>query len=200
MPVGFTDEEQKEIKENLFYAGIELICELGVQRTTVDKLTKKCGIAKGSFYLFYSSKEEYLMALAMFASEQTSKMLKKKLAGRQQMTTAEFFEFFKEYLYSDYDLMGSLRINDFFWLKEHMSDYHLFDPDEQMITMKQWLGLMSDAKADIDTGTVVNLIKAIYAMREHRDNLVESSLDNSIDILLKTLEFYISGKINKEDL
>ena len=93
MPVGFTDEEQKEIKENLFYAGIELIRELGVQRTTVDKLTKKCGIAKGSFYLFYSSKEEYLMALAMFASEQTSKMLKKKLAGRQQMTTAEFFEF-----------------------------------------------------------------------------------------------------------
>lgn len=194
MPIGFTDEEQKAIKEKLFYAGIELIRELGVQRTTVDKLTKKCGIAKGSFYLFYSSKEEYLMALAAFTSEKTSEMLEKKLAGRKQMSTAEFFEFFKEYLYSDLDLMGNLRINDFLWLKEHMSDYHLFDPDEQMITMKQWLDLMYDANADIDIGAVVNLIKAIYAMREHRDTLVESSLDNSIDILLKALERYVSGE------
>lgn len=194
MPIGFTDEEQKEIKEKLFYAGIELIRELGVQRTTVDKLTKKCGIAKGSFYLFYSSKEEYLMALAAFTSEKTSEMLEKKLAGRKQMSTAEFFEFFREYLYSDLDLMGNLGINDFLWLKEHMSDYHLFDPDEQMITMKQWLDLMYDANTDIDIGAVVNLIKAIYAMREHRDTLVESSLDNSIDILLKALERYVSGK------
>lgn len=196
MPTAFTKEQQETIKEKLFIAGIKLIRELGVQRTTVDKLTKKCGIAKGSFYLFYSSKEEYLLALSEYANAKMQDMLLKKLSGRKQMTTKEFFEFYREYLYSDYDLMGSMNIDDFLWLKQHMADYHLFDPSLQIITLKQWLKLMSDARKDIDPGTVVNLIKSIYAMREHRDTLIEASLDNSIEIVLRTLEIYISGKGN----
>ena len=58
MPAGFTEKEQEKIREELFLAGIKLIKEHGIQKTTVDKLTRSCGIAKGSFYLFYSSKEE----------------------------------------------------------------------------------------------------------------------------------------------
>lgn len=194
MPVGFTEEEQKDIKERLFRAGIKLIRKLGVQRTTIDKLTKECKIAKGSFYLFYSSKEEYFMALAAYTGIQAEKMLQDRLAGRPQMSTAEFFEFFREYIYSDYDLMGSMNFRDFIWLKEHMSDYRLFEPDRQMEDMRQWLCLLSDVRPDIDIGTVVNLIKSIYAMREHRDTMVMDSLDRSIDIVLRALEQYISGK------
>ncbi|MDO4334134.1 MAG: hypothetical protein Q4C58_15825 [Eubacteriales bacterium] len=41
---------------------------------------------------------------------------------------------------------------------------------------------------------VVNLMKSIYAMREHRDTLVEESLDHSIGMVLRLLEVYISGK------
>lgn len=42
--------------------------------------------------------------------------------------------------------------------------------------------------------TVVNLMKSIYAMREHRATLVEESLDNSIEMVIRLLEVYISGK------
>ena len=41
---------------------------------------------------------------------------------------------------------------------------------------------------------MVNLMKSIYAMREHRANLVEESLDNSIEMVLRLLEVYVSGK------
>lgn len=37
-------------------------------------------------------------------------------------------------------------------------------------------------------------MKSIYAMREHRDTLVEESLDHSIGMVLRLLEVYISGK------
>ncbi|MCM1264416.1 MAG: hypothetical protein NC313_17025, partial [Butyrivibrio sp.] len=70
----------------------------------------------------------------------------------------------------------------------------LFNPIDQMALVKTWLSLISDARKNIDCGTVVNLIKTIYAMREHRDTLVEASLDNSIEIMLRVLEIYISGK------
>lgn len=68
----------------------------------------------------------------------------------------------------------------------------LFNPVDQMETVKTWLSLISDAREDIDCGTVVNLIKSIYAMREHRDTLVEESLERSIEMILRLLEAYIS--------
>ena len=194
MPVSFTKEQQEEIKEQLFHAGIHLSRALGMQRMTVSKLTASCGIAKGSFYSFYESKEEFIMALAAWADRKTEEMLNRKLAGCGQMTTHEFFEFFREFLYSEYDLMNGLTVEDFYWLKTHMAKADLFNPVNQMETVRAWLSLISDTRENIDYGTVVNLIKSIYAMREHRDAMVEESLDNSIEMVLRLLEIYISGK------
>ncbi|MCM1253676.1 MAG: TetR/AcrR family transcriptional regulator [Clostridium sp.] len=194
MPASFTKKQQNKIREQLFHEGIKLFRTYGVQRTTVSKLTSVCGIAKGSFYSFYESKEAYILALIKWAESKTEEMLKEKLAGRSRMSAHEFLEFFREYLYSEYDLMNGLTIDDFLWLKTHMADADLFNPVDQMAQAKIWLSLIYDVRDGIDYGIVVNLIKSIYAMREHRDTLVEASLDNSIDIMLRTLEIYISGK------
>ena len=194
MPVSFTKEQQEKIREQLFHEGIRLFRKHGVQRTTVSKLTAACNIAKGSFYSFYDSKEEFIIALAKWADENTEKMLAEKLGGRKQMSSHEFFEFFREYLYSEYDLMNGLTAEDFYWLKTHMANAGFFNTADQLESLKIWLSLISDIREGIDCGTVVNLIKSIYAMREHRDTMVEESLDNSIEMVLRLLEIYISGK------
>lgn len=194
MPEAFSKERQEEIREQLFRAGVRLSRTLGVQRMTIAKLTASCGIAKGSFYSFYESKEEFILALIEWANRKTEEMLDRKLAGRRQMSAHEFLEFFKEFLYSEYDLMNGLTVNDFLWLKTHMADADLFNPADQMETVKIWLSLIRDIREGIDYGTVVNLMKSIYAMREHRDTLVEESLDHSIGMVLRLLEVYISGK------
>ena len=194
MPASFTKEQQEKIREQLFHEGIRLFRKHGVQRATVSKLTAACGIAKGSFYSFYDSKEEFIIALAKWADENTEKMLAEKLGGRKQMSAHEFFEFFREYLYSEYDLMNGLTVEDFYWLKTHMADADFFNTADQLELLKTWLSLISDVRESIDYGTVVNLIKSIYAMREHRDAMVEESLDNSIELTLRMLEIYISGK------
>lgn len=194
MPASFTQQRQEEIREQLFHEGIRLCRALGVQRMTVSRLTTACKIAKGSFYSFYKSKEEFILALAGWADRKTEEMLDKKLAGRRQMPAREFFEFFRDFLYSEYDLMNGLTVDDFLWLKTHMAGAGLFDPAGQTELVKKWLSLISDVREGIDCGTVVNLMKSIYAMREHRATLVEESLDNSIEMVIRMLEIYISGK------
>ena len=59
MPNAFTEEESKQIRQELILAGIRLSKELGVQKMSVEKLTAAVGIAKGSFYLFFGSKEDW---------------------------------------------------------------------------------------------------------------------------------------------
>lgn len=194
MPNAFTEEESKRIRQELILAGIRLSKELGVQKMSVEKLTAAVGIAKGSFYLFFGSKEDFILEVAAYASEETQKMMLKKLNGRTQMSAHEFMEFFNEYLHSDLDLMNGLTVSDFYWLKNHIKKQVLFDPDMQIKTAQFWLSLISNVREGVDTGTFVNLIKSIYAIREHSDTMVTASLENSVQILLHTIEIYISGK------
>lgn len=194
MPTAFTDEEMTKLRHELILAGIKLSKELGLQKMSVEKITSAVGIAKGSFYLFFGSKEDYILEIAAYTGAETQKMLLSALNGRQQMTAHEFTEFFNAYLHSDFDVMSGLTVNDFLWLQKHIKKQVLFDPDAQLKTAQQWLLLISDVRDGVDAGTFVNLIKSIYAIREHSDTMVRSSIENSISVILKTIEIYISGK------
>ncbi len=194
MPTAFTDEELEHIRSSLIQAGIRLSKELGLQKMSVEKLTAAVGIAKGSFYMFFGSKEDFILEVAEYTGAQTQKMLLSRLNGRRKMSAHEFMEFFSEYLHSDFDLMNGLTVEDFFWLKKHIKKQVLFDPDEQIKTAELWLSLINDVRPGVDAGTFVNLIKSIYAIREHGDTMVKASMESSVQVLLRTIEVYVSGK------
>lgn len=194
MPIAFTEEEMTKLRHELILAGIRLSRELGLQRMSVEKITSAVGIAKGSFYIFFDSKEDFILEIADYANRETEKMLLAALNGRRQMSAHEFISFFNTYIHSDYDLMGGLTVNDFFWLQKHIKKQDLFDPDAQLKTAQLWLSLINDVRNGVDVGTFINLIKSIYAIREHSDTMVKASIENSIQVILRTIEIYISGK------
>lgn len=194
MPIAFTEEEMTKLRHELILAGIRLSRELGLQRMSVEKITSAVGIAKGSFYIFFDSKEDFILEIADYANRETEKMLLAALNGRRQMSAHEFISFFNTYIHSDYDLMGGLTVNDFFWLQKHIKKQDMFDPDAQLKTAQLWLSLINDVRDGVDVGTFINLIKSIYAIREHSDTMVKASIENSIQVILRTIEIYISGK------
>lgn len=194
MPVAFTTEQQENIREELFRAGIRLSRSEGMQRMTVSKLAAAAGIAKGSFYHFFDSKEAFILALISYTGEKLQHLFEKHLNGRVQMTAHEFTGFLREYMNSEYDLLNGLTMEDMMWIKTHTSEAELFDPDRTVFAMQQFLNRISDAQENIDVGTIVNLIKGMYMIRESRDTMIGPSLDNSIEVMLRMVEIYISGK------
>lgn len=194
MPIAFTEEEMTKLRHELILAGIRLSRELGLQRMSVEKITSAVEIAKGSFYIFFDSKEDFILEIADYANRETEKMLLAALNGRRQMSAHEFISFFNTYIHSDYDLMGGLTVNDFFWLQKQIKKQDLFDPDAQLKMAQLWLSLINDVRDGVDVGTFINLIKSIYAIREHSDTMVKASIENSIQVILRTIEIYISGK------
>ena len=190
----FTEEQQNEIREKLFCAGMEYLKEFGLQRMTVDKLVAAAGIAKGSFYNFFKSKEDFLSALSEYAGEKMNAILERQLDGRESFSAEEFISFLRTYLHSDYDLMATLTIDDFLWAKKHLANYHTFDPSSQMLIVAHWMDIIDDLSSGAEPGVVVNLIKCIYAMREHRDTMVQSALDESIEVQLRTIQTYLTDE------
>ena len=57
MPRAFSDEEDAEIVRQLKDVASRYFAAQGVRRTSIDQLTQAVGIAKGSFYKYYKSKE-----------------------------------------------------------------------------------------------------------------------------------------------
>ena len=68
-----TYEEKKHIKKRLKEEANILLQEKGVKKTTVDQLVKRVGIPKGTFYLFYPSKEMLIYEVTQDFHEQVDK-------------------------------------------------------------------------------------------------------------------------------
>ncbi len=65
----FTDEKRAEIRRALLGAGYEQFTDAGLGGTTIAELTEEAGIATGTFYSFFDSKEELLAAVLRHEAE-----------------------------------------------------------------------------------------------------------------------------------
>jgi AcrR family transcriptional regulator len=61
--VSFGEREKEQIREELLRAGEKSFARMGLKRTRVEDLTAEAGIAKGSFYAFFPSKEALCFAV-----------------------------------------------------------------------------------------------------------------------------------------
>ena len=71
----------KERRTELMDAAQELFLEQSVASTTIEQITNTAGVAKGTFYLYFSSKENILGALGDRFGEQHLATIKTALAG-----------------------------------------------------------------------------------------------------------------------
>ena len=61
--MAFTNYETEQLHKALLKETRRCAVTLGMKKTSVDQLTKAVGIAKGSFYKFYESKEMAFFAV-----------------------------------------------------------------------------------------------------------------------------------------
>ncbi len=63
MPRTFSETDRRVIRQALTEAGRESFLRFGLRKTSVEQLARTVGIAKGSFYSFFDSKEDLCAAI-----------------------------------------------------------------------------------------------------------------------------------------
>ncbi len=81
MPKLYSHKERTLIKDALKTAAFESIMQKGIKKTTVDELVEKVHIPKGTFYLFYKSKELLLIDAIMQKEEELHTLMAVKFAN-----------------------------------------------------------------------------------------------------------------------
>lgn len=81
MPKSFTPQERSYIVQRLQKEAAACLAQYGVRHTTVDELVRRAGIPKGTFYLFYRSKEQLLFEVLLQLHEQMQAQMQTALAS-----------------------------------------------------------------------------------------------------------------------
>jgi len=87
MPKSFSENERAYIKKRLMEEAKSCLSQYGIRKTTVDELVKRVNIPKGTFYLFYDSKELlFYDVLCEFHDEMHEKLLAEAAAIQDDIT------------------------------------------------------------------------------------------------------------------
>lgn len=65
MPKSYSEQEKEYIKKRLKEEAAKCLAQFGVRHTTVDEIVQRVNIPKGTFYLFYKSKELLLFEVIL---------------------------------------------------------------------------------------------------------------------------------------
>ena len=75
MPKSYSEQEREYIRKRLKEEAAKCLGTYGVRRTTVDEIVKRVKIPKGTFYLFYPSKEMLLFEVIQEQQETVNRQL-----------------------------------------------------------------------------------------------------------------------------
>ncbi len=89
MPKSFSEKERGLIISELRLAAAESISRAGIKKTTVDELVKAAHIPKGTFYLFYESKEMLIFDVMMRWHEEIHMKLQQSMASLAEGITID---------------------------------------------------------------------------------------------------------------
>lgn len=183
-------EEQKESqRKKLLVKGKELMLQYGIKKTTVDDVVNACKIAKGTFYLYFNSKEDFFCRLITDINQHFFAMAERLIIESNEMEMKSKMKLFFENIFNTPELAFYFREHQSICeLTEKMSDGSFTDKETMMIKNLLTLGKIDTVK--IKAEIVHNYIHIIFLARtsnlmieEYREQLVSSLINCLVDYI-----------------
>ena len=188
MPKTFTAKEKEIIRKTLISTGKELFSKYGLKKTSITELTNGAGIAQGTFYNFFESKEDlYFEILEQEESDsaiylenivKSSKSAKESIRNIIKCTNDMFEKnlFIRRVFESkDYDMMV-----------RKLSDKKL-ENHQKNDTLRVLNTIMSIKQKDelIDTPPeiIAGLLRGIVILSSHKDEIGRDIYPEVVDLL-----------------
>jgi AcrR family transcriptional regulator len=199
MPKAFTQLQIEQARLNLLKKGREFFIKYGLKKTSVDDLVKAAGIAKGSFYKFFESKDALFLAVHEASEEKLRTDLMRKLEG---ITTPD--KILRVFLKNSFTILeedplmlaafGRGELDSFPGLvssevyREHYQQNIAFM--KRLIQRWQEKGIIG---REVDAETVGDLIASTFFIYLQKETLGAEKYAKVTDMLIECLVSYLSG-------
>ncbi len=194
MPKRYSEQEREYIKNRLKEEAAKCLSQYGIRRTTVDEIIKRVKIPKGTFYLFYRSKELLLFDVILEQHD----LIESKLYESVNSINAEDFtpeklteiivQFYK--LSTEMPILKMLNSNEIELLARKLPQGVLEEHLGHDNSMIESIFSALPVKQDIDTNSVSAAFRAIYFSTLHQDEIGEEHFDGALRLI-------VSGLVNQ---
>ncbi len=195
----FSEQEREYIRNQLLNHGRELFGDHGLNKTTISDLTKKAGIAQGTFYHFFESKEALYFEIVEQEERYIREELLHKVLLKGKLTKATFRDFLQKALqFLDESpilrqLFDKSTMNQLLRKlpQEKLDSNNQGDIDFLVPYIKKWQedGVLKQLSPDI----IVSMIRSLIILSLQKEMIGESNYKATMDQLVK---FISEGLIN----
>lgn len=187
MPVK-SDAEKQLQKEYLLKIGKKLLLQYGIKKTTVDDIVAEAKIAKGTFYLYFKSKEDFFYQLILEINQRFFCLAEKTVCENIDKDLKGAVRIFFENLFQTPELV--------FYFRERREIDKLnkkFSKENYTETEIGWIRkllVLGNINKNVIPELIDNYIHVIF-LAECSDLLIQEHKKETIDRLITALVAYI---------
>ncbi|MCL1855932.1 MAG: TetR/AcrR family transcriptional regulator [Clostridia bacterium] len=200
MPKIINDREKALIVEAIYQSTVDLIKRKGFNRVTVDDITREAGIAKGSFYQYYPTKEVCLYEAGKRAERELFVRMESLLAQPVQNKKMLVRLFHEVYLAKD-SLALYIHPKDIEILRRKLpAEYAGQARQKPENYIERSMRLLNIDKSQINAGVLDRLVDSMAFIASGRDDRAanEQAMELIIDAIAKYLAGGMSNKHRKK--
>lgn len=191
MPKSYSEQEKEYIRKRLKEEAAKCLAQFGIRRTTVDEIVKRVKIPKGTFYLFYQSKELLLFDVILEQHDMIEKRMMDEFSkidlssvSVEQLTDV-IFHFYK--ITEENPILNILNSDEVELLARKLPSEVLASHLEHDHTMVDELFAALPMKQEVDINSITSAFRAIYFFTLHKEEIGELHYASSLRLLIKGL-------------
>lgn len=189
MPKTFSDNERAYIKKRLMEEAQACLAQFGIRKTTVDELVRRANIPKGTFYLFYPSKELLFFDVFCNIHDQIQADALHRIDDLQgninvDTVTELIFGLYKQvdstFIYS-FAASGDLEL----LMRKLPPEVAKAHTEKDDFSMERLLSLLPGVRTEGNIKIFSAALRAIFCTMPHRREIGEDVFDSAIRVLLR---------------
>ncbi|HAS72597.1 MAG TPA: hypothetical protein DCS67_00460 [Clostridiales bacterium UBA8960] len=185
MPNIYTDEVKLNIKTDLMNEARHVIIRDGYNKLRIENLTKKVGIAQGTFYHFFKTKEALILEMALSYQHDVDAHVKELIAHNGFITSDDFTRIYQNMFLSDENnIFRYLRRADIEHLISRLSVDIAQLYEASQATMDFVLTNLKNPRKDVDKELIFNLIQLLNLTIENKDLLIKNALEKTVTAII----------------
>ncbi len=195
MPRAFNERERNLIKERIRKAAASLMIRNGVRHTTIDAIVKSAMIPKGTFYLFYATKEELLFEVLENEHEKMEKSILEQISKVNPSTinpdsaTELIYSFYK--MVDEHPLLATISREDVTLISQRLPEERISKHLEEDRNMSAKLMRFLPLKDGITVETVSSSLHAIYFTMLHLKETADDKCEELLKLIIRGIMIQI---------
>lgn len=189
MPAIFKGQGRTRAKTQMYEIGFRLIKKYGIKKTSVEDITRETGIAKGTFYNFFETKETFIHEIILYQRQKIKAKFSSMIENKDGLEREDVISILTDLTFDGNNLYAYLDEDDMRGLElkiPESTNSKSFDRDIALMILNN-----IKIKRNCDYKIVANYVNILSLSNINKNKMHIESYKETILLLINSLCDYI---------